>query len=380
MAKSKAPLLEDRKIRAAALEFAARAAKCGLWAWDLDSNEIDWSREAAAILGVPEVEPSLEGFLDLLHPDDVLKGRMAFTRAVADGSPLHLQIRRTTPEGDFFWLDCYGMPLYEAGVARQLVGAIRRENAAPREEDRPVLDNPLLTDRDAALTRLAQLREELAPPSPGAEDFRRRAAQEKILETLLSRIVLPDEAKRDATALIERFESLLTIIQSPPSIVATVAGVDDRHLLFFDVVRLSIQSVLRPTREPVQFESKDAIVSYLRVAQAHMPREQMRVIFLDRSRHIICDEVIHEGTVDHAPVYVREILKRALELSASSLILAHNHPSGSLEPSFEDILTTQQIIRAAAVLGIDVDDHIIMTRHGHASLRELNFMEAPESE
>jgi DNA repair protein RadC len=156
--------------------------------------------------------------------------------------------------------------------------------------------------------------------------------------------------------------------------------VDERHLLLFEVMRLAIQCMLRPTREPVQFISKDAIVAYLRVAQANMAREQLRVVFLDQSRHIICDEVMQEGTVDHTPVYVREIVKRALELSASSIILAHNHPSGNLEPSFEDIVTTQRIVRAARPLGIAVDDHIILTRHGHASLRELHLMEDPASE
>jgi DNA repair protein RadC len=376
--------LDDRNIRADALEFALRAVKCGLWAWDLENNELAWSPEAAAILGVREIEPSIEGFLSLIHSDDVGRARVAFTRALAEGSTIYLEFRRKAPEGGVDWFACHGTPRYDKkGVARQIIGAIflRREEAV-YEGLSDFADGQRFGDRNRGLApaRLAQLREELSTCLAGSNDVRRARVQEEILAFFLWRIVPPDVAKRHAAALMERFGSLATMAETPPAVLATVEGVDERHLLLFEVMRLAIQCMLRPTREPVQFISKDAIVAYLRVAQANMAREQLRVVFLDQSRHIICDEVMQEGTVDHTPVYVREIVKRALELSASSIILAHNHPSGNLEPSFEDIVTTQRIVRAARPLGIAVDDHIILTRHGHASLRELHLMEDPASE
>ncbi|WP_424360853.1 JAB domain-containing protein [Methylocystis parvus] len=373
--------LDDPDTRVEALEFAVQASKCGLWAWDFDSDALAWSPEAAAMLGVESIEPTIEGFLRLVHPGDVDKGRAAFTRALAAGSTLYLEFRRTCADGGASWFAAFGKPHYDGGgVARCFVGAISPLPArAAREDFSRLAEDPRFVTRDLALARLARLREDVAACLAGTDDIRRAAVEEDILQFLLCRIVMPDVAARDAAALMARFGSLSTMFLSP-QVAATVEGVDERHLMLFETVRLSIQCALRPTREPVQFTSESAIVSYLRVAQAYKTREQLRVIFLDRSRHIICDEVMQEGTVDHAPVYVREIMKRALELSASSIILAHNHPSGNAMPSFQDILKTQQIVEAARTLGITVDDHIILTRHGHTSMRALKMMDGSEGE
>lgn len=374
--------LDDPDIRADALEFAVQASKCGLWAWDLDSDALAWSPEATAMLGVESVEPSVEGLLRLIHPDDVDKGRAAFARALAAGSTLYLEFRRIGDDGGASWFAAFGKPRYDGGgVARCFIGAISPlPERAAREDFSCLAEDPRFVNRDLALARLARLREDVAACLAGTDDIRRAAVEEDILQFLLCRIVMPDVAAQDAAALMARFGSLSAMFLSPAPVAATVDGVDERHLLLFETVRLSIQCVLRPTREPVQFTSESAIVSYLRVAQAYKTREQLRVIFLDRSRHIICDEVMQEGTVDHAPVYVREIMKRALELSASSIILAHNHPSGNSMPSFQDILKTQQIVEAARTLGIAVDDHIILTRHGHTSMRALKMMDGSEGE
>jgi DNA repair protein RadC len=109
--------------------------------------------------------------------------------------------------------------------------------------------------------------------------------------------------------------------------------------------------------------------AYLRTAMAHEPREQFRVLFLDRKNQLIADEAMNEGTVDHAPVYPREVVRRALELSASALILAHNHPSGDPTPSRADIDMTREVIEAAKVLRLSVHDHVIVGRDGLTSFR-----------
>lgn len=369
-------LLGDENVHRDAVAIALNASKAVLWAWDLETDELHWAPQTAALLGVKEIGRNVEAFLELLHPEDVARGRTVFRRAMADGSAIHLEFRRAAPDGESAWFANYGKARYDkSGVARQFVGAILPLAAKPERMDFACLaEDPRFSNRDPVLSLLARLRAEVAAHLSSTDDIGRARVEEDILQLLLCRIVPPDVAKANAAALMERFGALSTMFQSPPALVATVEGVDERHLLLFDLVRSSIQCVLRPTRAPMQFASEGAVVSYLRVAQAHKTREQLRVIFLDQSRHIICDEVMQEGTVDHAPVYVREVMKRALELSASSIILAHNHPSGNLMPSFRDILMTQQIVEAAKMLGVGVDDHIILTRHGHTSMRALNMM------
>ncbi len=101
---------------------------------------------------------------------------------------------------------------------------------------------------------------------------------------------------------------------------------------------------------------------------------QFRILFLDKRNQIIADEIQQEGTVDHTPVYVREVVKRALELSSTAIVLVHNHPSGDPTPSRADIEMTKQIVAAAQNLGITVHDHIIVGKHGHASFRGLGLL------
>ena len=107
---------------------------------------------------------------------------------------------------------------------------------------------------------------------------------------------------------------------------------------------------------------------------AHNPTEQFRILFLDRKNHLIADEVQQKGTIDHTPVYPREVVKRALELNASALILVHNHPSGDPTPSGADIEMTKQIVETAKPLGIEVHDHLVVGKGRHASFRTLGLI------
>src|SRR5207244_1893878 len=117
-----------------------------------------------------------------------------------------------------------------------------------------------------------------------------------------------------------------------------------------------------------------AVLDYCRAAQAFADREQLRVLFLDKRNQLIADEVQQTGTVDHTPVYPREVVKRALELSATALLIVHNHPSGDPTPSRADIEMTRVIVEVAKPLGISVHDHIIVGKDGHASLKGLKLI------
>jgi len=127
------------------------------------------------------------------------------------------------------------------------------------------------------------------------------------------------------------------------------------------------------TKRPV-ISSWTALLAYTKAALAHAPREQFRVLFLDKKNQLIADEVMNEGTVDHAPVYPREVVRRALELGASAVILTHNHPSGDPTPSSADIDMTRQVIEAARALRIAVHDHLVIGREGVASFKALGLI------
>jgi DNA repair protein RadC len=120
--------------------------------------------------------------------------------------------------------------------------------------------------------------------------------------------------------------------------------------------------------------SWSALLDYCTAAMARSEKEEFRVLFLDRKNNLIADEVQNRGTVDHAPVYPREIIKRALELTASAIILVHNHPSGDPTPSKADIAMTREIVAAAKALSIAVHDHLVIGRSGHASFKSLGLL------
>ena len=116
------------------------------------------------------------------------------------------------------------------------------------------------------------------------------------------------------------------------------------------------------------------LIGYCRTTMAFADKEQFRVLFLDKRNQLISDELQQVGTVDHTPVYPREVIKRALELSATAIILVHNHPSGDPTPSQADVQMTKAIIDIADPLGIVVHDHIIVGKNGHASLKGLKVI------
>ncbi len=180
---------------------------------------------------------------------------------------------------------------------------------------------------------------------------------------------------RLAAALLERFAGLGAVVAAEPGELARAPGLDAVALSDIKLLReLAIRLARDETcRRPV-IASWTALVAYVRTALAHEPREQFRTLFLDRRNNLLRDELVAHGTVDHAPVYPREVVRRALELSASALILVHNHPSGDPTPSQADIQMTRQIVDAARVFNLQVHDHLVVGREGTASFKALGLI------
>ena len=196
----------------------------------------------------------------------------------------------------------------------------------------------------------------------------------EVLELQPFRSIPRGDVKPLAKQLLARFGSLGGVLGATPEELKTVRGVGDALALD---LKLAHETALRMGRDligkrPV-ISSWSALLAYVRTALAHEAREQFRVLFLDKKNQLIADEVMNRGTVDHAPVYPREVMRRALELSASAVILVHNHPSGDPTPSSADIEMTSQVVEAGRALRIAVHDHLIAGRDGVASLKALGL-------
>lgn len=214
-----------------------------------------------------------------------------------------------------------------------------------------------------------RLKERFASGGPEA------LADYELLELVLFSAIPRRDTKPLAKRLLGRFGSFAEVINAPPERLKEVSGVGEAVITQLKIVRAGALRLMRGTimQRPV-LGSWNAVLDYCRAAMGFEAREQFRILFLDKKNRLIADEVQQQGTVDHTPVYVREVVKRALELSASAIILVHNHPSGDPSPSRADIDMTRQIIEAAKPLGVAIHDHIIVGRQGHASLKGLRLM------
>lgn len=197
----------------------------------------------------------------------------------------------------------------------------------------------------------------------------------ELLEMILFRVFPRQDTKPIAKRLIAHFGSFAEVINAPVERLKGLDGIGDRVV---DEIKLVQASALRLMKGEIMgrkvLGSWSSVLDYCRAAQGFDAKEAFRILFLDKRNQLIADEVQQRGTVDHTPVYVREVVKRALELSATALILVHNHPSGDPSPSRADIDMTKQIIDAAKPLGISIHDHIIVGRQGHASFRSLRLI------
>jgi DNA repair protein RadC len=197
-------------------------------------------------------------------------------------------------------------------------------------------------------------------------------ADYELLELVLFRAVPQRDVKPLAKALIEQFGSFAEVISAPS---ARLKEIDGAIITEFKVVEAAAQHLAKGRiKSKKVLSSWSAVIEYCRTSMAFADKEQFRILFLDKRNQLIADEVQQKGTVDHTPVYPREVVKRALELSATAIVLVHNHPSGDPTPSRADIQMTKTIIDVARPLGIEVHDHIIVGKDGHASLKGLRLI------
>jgi DNA repair protein RadC len=197
----------------------------------------------------------------------------------------------------------------------------------------------------------------------------------ELLELVLFRLIPRRDVKPIAKELLRRFGTFAEVLAAPPARLMEVDGIGETVVTDLKVVEAAARRLVKGDVAKRQVLSSWAsVIDYCRAAMAFMDREQFRLLFLDKRNGLIADEVQQSGTVDHTPVYPREVVKRALELSASALILVHNHPSGDPTPSPADVKMTREIMEIAKPLGITVHDHIIVGREGHASLKGLKLI------
>lgn len=197
----------------------------------------------------------------------------------------------------------------------------------------------------------------------------------ELLEMILFAAIPRRDVKPLAKDLLKEFGSLSAVMGASIADLQKVKGLSENAAILFKTVHALTQKMLKGDieKKPV-LGSWQKLIDYCHVAMAHEKREHFRVLFLNRKNQLMADEVQQVGTVDHTPVYPREIVKRALELGATALILVHNHPSGDPNPSDSDIAMTEEIIRAAASLDILVHDHIIIAQNGHVSFKSLGLL------
>ena len=197
----------------------------------------------------------------------------------------------------------------------------------------------------------------------------------ELLEMVLFAALPRRDTKPLAKALLKRFGSFAEVIAAPRDRLKEIPGAGDSVVSQLKIVEAAAAR-LAQTRVIGKhaLSSWSALLDYCMAAMARAPAEEFRVLFLDRKNVLIADEVQARGTVDHTPVYPREIIKRALEHGASAIILVHNHPSGDPTPSKADIAMTREIAAAAKALKIAIHDHLVIGRGGHASFKSLGLL------
>ena len=197
----------------------------------------------------------------------------------------------------------------------------------------------------------------------------------ELLELTLFAVIPRRDTKPLAKALLMRFGSFAEVIAAPRTRLMEVKGVGEAVASHLKIIEAAAHRLAktRVVGRPA-LSSWTALLDYCTAAMARAQNEEFRILFLDRKNVLIADEVQNRGTIDHTPVYPREIVKRALELSASAIILVHNHPSGDPTPSKADILMTREVAGAAKALGIAIHDHLVIGRGGHASFKALGLL------
>lgn len=238
-----------------------------------------------------------------------------------------------------------------------------QHTAPPARDKKPKRDQPhYMGHRERLRERIREY---------GADSL----ADYELLEAMLYRAIPRSDTKPIAKDLLQRFGSLAQVLGAPEHLLCEIKGVGSA--VAFDL-KLYAAAANRMAKGELRgrevLSSWSQVLDYCRTSMAFETREQFRILFLDKKNALIADEIQQTGTVDHTPVYPREVVRRALELSATAIILVHNHPSGDPTPSRTDVEMTKTIIDTAKPLGISVHDHIIIGKDGHASLKGLQLV------
>ncbi len=200
-------------------------------------------------------------------------------------------------------------------------------------------------------------------------------ADYELLELLLFSARPRSDVKPLAKALLARFGTIGGVLGAEPRALAEVEGAGEAAVHVLKLAEaLAVRTLQEQASEETVISSWQAVLDYCRVTLAHRRTEHFRVLFLDKKNALIADEEQQHGTVDHVPLYPREVIKRALELGATALILVHNHPSGDPTPSPDDITLTREVAEAGAKLGVVVHDHLVIGKAGHVSMRGAGLL------
>lgn len=236
-------------------------------------------------------------------------------------------------------------------------------------------DTPLFDERDPPASRVI----DAASDSSGhRQRLRKRLlegglealADHEVIELLLIQAVARRDMKPLARSLLQRFGSLAGVLHADPRTLAMHPGMGEATTAALQLVRVAATRMAREQiREVPIIGSWQALIDYLTIDMAHLTVERVRVLYLNARNMLILDDLVGEGSVDEAAIHPREVIRRALDLGATALILVHNHPSGSPQPSRADIEITNRIAEAGRLLGVAVHDHVIISREGHVSLR-----------
>lgn len=197
----------------------------------------------------------------------------------------------------------------------------------------------------------------------------------ELLELVLFRALPRRDVKPLAKALISKLGSFAEVVNASPARLREIGGLGEAAITELRLIAASAQRIARgQVKQRALLSSWANVIDYCRTAMAFADKEQFRILFLDKRNQLIADEVQQVGTIDHTPVYPREVVKRALELSATAIIMVHNHPSGDPTPSDADVQMTKAVIDVAKPLGIAVHDHIVVGKQGYASLKGLRLI------
>lgn len=192
----------------------------------------------------------------------------------------------------------------------------------------------------------------------------------EVIEFLLMGAIPRRDVKPIARSLLTRFGSLAGVLNADPRALTNHPGMGETSAAALGIVAVAARRLARQgVRDQPVLASWQALIDYLTIDMAHLTVERVRVLYLNVQNHLILDHHVGDGSIDEAAIHPREVIRKALDLGASALILVHNHPSGSPQPSRADIQITQRIAEAGRLLGVAVHDHVIVGREGHVSLK-----------